>query len=129
MALTAFTSRLGTTQGRILQGQGSAGEYAFVLGDTDTGRLTELSAGDFAQISQHTDLTEVSFVRVKLSLRVPQGLPSGLAWIAAILIDGVRAASTSAASGQQRAITDLCANVSKLTGIHEVAVRLELVNG
>lgn len=128
MALTAFTSRLGATQGRILLGDGSTGEYAFVLGDADEGRFAELSVGDFVQISQTTDLTGVSFVRVKLSLRVPKSTPPELAWSAVILIDGVHAASTSAASGQERAVTDLCANVSKLTGTHEVTVRLELVN-
>ncbi len=128
MALTAFTSRLGTSQGRIPLGGGTAGEYAFVLGDADAGRFVELSAGDFAQISQHTDLTGVSFVRVRLSLRVPKSTPIGLAWNATILIDGMRAATTSAASGQERAVTDLCANVSKLTGAHQVSVRLELVH-
>ena len=42
MALTAFTSRLGIGQGRIQTAKATAGEYAFVLGDAEPGRLFEL---------------------------------------------------------------------------------------
>lgn len=46
MALTAFTSRLGRGQGRLATPKATVGEYAFVLGDAEPGRLFELAPGD-----------------------------------------------------------------------------------
>lgn len=127
MTITAFTSRLGVGQGRLPEPGVASGSYVFVLGDSDREHFADLSPGDYVQVTQTTELTGVSLVRVNLELRVPSGLPERLRWNASVLVDGNRLASTTARSGRSRAITDLCANVSKLSGTHEVAVRLELV--
>jgi len=37
MALTAFTSRLGRGQGRLLTSRATGGDYAFVLGEDEPG--------------------------------------------------------------------------------------------
>jgi hypothetical protein len=129
MELDAFTSRLGPGQGR-LQPQGAvapSGEYVFVLGDDEPGRFFELDAGDRAEVVQDTDLTSVDLVRAWLRLRVPASLPAGLGWEAAIIVGGVKAARATCPAGRERVLTDLAANVSKLTGVHQVGVRLELV--
>jgi hypothetical protein len=42
-------------------------------------------------------------------------------------VDGVKLASTTCGAGRARELTDLAANVSKLAGDHEVAIRLTLV--
>jgi hypothetical protein len=126
MSLTAFTSRLGTNQGRLAEPGTSVGSYVFVLGDEAPGRLAELAPGDYAQVTQATDLTGVSLVRANLELRVPENTPASFAWNASILVDGNPHACASVRSGRSRAIAELCANVSKLSGSHEVAVRLEL---
>jgi hypothetical protein len=128
MALTAFTSRLGISQGRIRQADDVADGYAFILGDAEPGHFAELQPGDYVQVSQNTDLTDVGLVRVRFALRVPKSTPPGFAWNACLLIDHGRAAATSAAPGRERVSSELCANVSKLTGMHEVSVRLELVH-
>ena len=127
MALTAFTSRLGRGQGRLATPKATAGEYAFVLGDDEAGRLFELAPGDHAEVTQQTDLTGVMLVRALLRLRVPASTPSGLAWEASILVDGTKLAAMRAKPGRERLVTDLAANVSKLSGLHTIGVRLELV--
>jgi hypothetical protein len=129
MELDAFTSRLGLGQGRIAPTSlpPGSGEYAFVLGEDDLGRLFDLAPGDHAEVVQDTDLTDVDLVRAHLGLRVPATLPVGFAWEASIVVDGVKLATATAKPGRTRTLTDLAANVSKLSGLHQIGVRLELV--
>lgn len=122
MELTAFTSRLGEGQGRLVPG-------VFVLGDDEPGRFFELALGDHVEVTQSTDLTGVTLVRSAMVLRVPKRLPAGLAWEVSLIVDGAKYASLGARPGRERLVTDLAANVSKLTGVHVVGVRLELVPG
>jgi hypothetical protein len=122
MELTAFTSRLGEGQGRL-------GSGVFVLGDDEPGRLFELALGDHVEVSQAVDLTGVMLVRTAVRLRVPERMPTGFAWEASLAVDGMKYASLRARPGRERTVTDLAANVSKLTGVHFIGVRLELVPG
>ena len=69
----------------------------------------------------------VMLVRALLRLRVPASTPPGLAWEASIIVDGTKLASMRAKPGRERLVTDLAANVSKLSGLHTTGVRLELV--
>jgi hypothetical protein len=64
-----------------------------------------------------------------IGLRVPASLPAGFAWEASIVIDGFKMARARATAkpGRTRTLTDLAANISKLSGVHQVGVRLELV--
>lgn len=127
MALTAFTSRLGRGQGRLATPKATGGDYAFVLGDDEPGRVFELAPGDHVEVRQDTDLTGVMLVRALLRLRVPASTPAGLAWEASILVDGIKLARMRAKPGRERLMTDLAANVSKLSGLHAISARLELV--
>jgi hypothetical protein len=128
MELTAFTSRLGRGQGRIRPAHATpaSGDYLFVLGEDEPGRFFELAPGDYAEVSQQVDLTGVALVRAQIRLRVPSTLPPGLAWEAALVVDGVKYARARGRPGRERLVTDLAANVSKLSGVHSVGVRLEL---
>lgn len=125
MELDAFRSQVGLTQGRL--DPASRGERVFVLGDELGGRVAELSPGDFAEVAQDADVTDVDLVRVWLRLRVPDDVPPGLAWVAAITVDDRVIARGTARPGETRDLTDLLGNVSKLAGTHRIAVRLELV--
>ena len=127
MALTAFTSRLGRGQGRLATPKATGGDYAFVLGDDEPGRFFELAPGDHAEVTQNTDLTGVMLVRALLRLRVPASTPAGFAWEASLVVDGNKLARMRAQPGRERLVTDLAANVSKLSGLHAIGVRLELV--
>ena len=127
MELPAFTSRRGRGQGRLLTPKATGGDYAFVLGEDEPGRFFELGPGDDAEVTQSTDLTGVKLVRALLRLRVPASTPVGLAWEASLVIDGTKLASMRAKPGRERLVTDLAANVSKLSGAHTVGVRHELV--
>ncbi len=127
MALSAFTSRLGRGQGRLLTRKSSSGDYAFVLGDDEAGRFFELAPGDHVDVTQTVDLTNVTLVRALLRLRAPASTPPGLAWEASLIVDGAKLARMRASRGRERLAMDLAANVSKLTGAHVIGVRLELV--
>jgi len=129
MELDAFTARLGLGQGRIAPSNAgpASGDYVFVLGEDEPGRVFELAPGDRAEVVQDTELTGVDLVRAHLELRVPSSLPAGLAWEASIVVDGTKRARATCPAGRERRITDLGANVSKLSGVHQVGVRLELV--
>jgi hypothetical protein len=129
MDLTAFTSRLGEGQGRLQPTSASpaGGEWVFVLGDEDPGRLYELAPGDHAELSQDVDVSDADLFRVDLRLRVPDDLPETLVWEAQLRVDGATEASARCKPGRERHLTDLAANLSKLAGVHTLGVRLELV--
>lgn len=129
MELDAFRSRFGVGQGRIVPtgGAPASGDYVFVLGEDESGRVFDLAPGDHAEVVQDTDLTGVDLVRAHLRLRVPASLPAGLAWEVSVVVDGAKRARGTCAAGRERVLTDLAANVSKLAGVHQVGVRLELV--
>ena len=124
MEFDAFTCRLGVEQGRLVQSDGSV---SFVLGARSAGRVFELASGDYAEIAQSADLSGTSLIRANMRISVPNSLPVGLAWEVSLLVDGTKRAKTRCVAGRSRAITDLAMNVSKLSGVHEVALRLELV--
>lgn len=126
--LNAFTSRLGVGQGRIepVYAPRLSQNFVFALGDDQPGRLFDLDVGDYAEVTQATDVTDVDLVRALLRLRVPASLPAGYVWQASIVVDGAKQARATCRSGRKRIFTDLAANVSKLSGVHEVGVRLEL---
>ena len=124
MELDAFTSRLGDGQGLVVAPDG---EVRFVLGDVEQGRFFDLTVGDRIEVTQSTDLSGVALVRAIVDLRVPPSVPPGVAWEASVVVDGMKYAQTTCAPGRTRTITDLAANVSKLSGKHDVGVRLELV--
>jgi len=130
MELDAFTSRLGFGQGRVQPATPASadGAWAFVLGDDQAGRCFDLTPGDHAEVVQDADLTGLAFVRAHLTLRVPARMPPGLAWQVSLIVDGVKHAIVTGRAGRTRTVSDLAANVSKLSGVHRVGVRLELVN-
>ena len=129
MDLTAFESRLGLGQGRIRPAgvEPVTGEHVFVLGEDQPGRFFDLAAGDHAEVVQEVDLSGVDLVLAHLHMRVPASLPANLAWEASILVDGMKLASATCLPGRRRTISDLAANVSRISGLHVVGVRLELV--
>lgn len=129
MEFDAFTARLGAGQGRIApkNNQPFSGDYVFVLGEDESGRCFELAAGDYAEVYQDMDVTDQDIIRVHLHLRVPRSMPAGLQWEAGLVVDGMMVAKATCPTGKERTITDLVANVSKLSGAHSIGVRLILV--
>ena len=124
MELDAFTSRVGLGQGRL---PAPSGTFEFVLGDAELGRWATLVLGDRVGLTQQANLTDVDLVRVQATLRVPASLPAAVAWEASIVVDGVKAARAMCPRGRARRLTDLVANVSRLSGVHALEARLELV--
>jgi phage tail-like protein len=131
MTLTAWTRELGSTQGRLMP-QGFVppeGTFALVLGRDLPGLTQRIVAGDFVEVSQAGDFGGASFVRFHARTRPPTALPAGVSWKASVRVDGVEQVSTLLTPGNTRDRTDLAANVSKLTGDHALAFRLELLGG
>jgi hypothetical protein len=120
----AFSARLGLSQGRIEE---ETEDHVFVLGDIEPGYFHDLEPGDRAEVVQETDLTDIHLVRTGLKMSVPENLPSSLTWEVSIIVDGTKRARATCPSGRAREITDLAANVSKMSGVHSVGVRLQLV--
>lgn len=129
MALTAWTRELGTTQGRIapLAFVPPEGEFAFVLGRDLPGLTQKLNVGDYVEARQTADFGDATLVRFRTRMRPSESVPPGFAWRASIRIDGVERASAMLVPGRVRDRVDLAANVSKLTGNHELAFRLAVV--
>jgi hypothetical protein len=128
VALVAWNRELGTTQGRIAP-QGyvpPSGTYAFVLG-SDLPGLQRLAVGDHVEVKQTASFGDINLVRLRARMRPPSAVPAGVAWKASLRIDGGERASTLLAPGRPRDRIDLAANVSKLSGDHELGFRLELV--
>ena len=128
---SAFDIALGHTQGR-LQPEGFTpvtGEHVFVLGSDESGHMCLLNPGDHTEVAQDVDCTGIDFVRVRLRLRTPASLPTGHFWEASLLVDGVKQASMVLDANRTRDRADMAANVSKLSGAHQVAFRLELQGG
>jgi hypothetical protein len=128
VALTAWNREMGTTQGRIAPlGFAPQGTFAFVLGRDLPGLRQTLEVGDFAEVKQTADFGETKLVRLRARMRPPADVPVGVAWKASLRIDGAERASTILVPGRPRDRVDLAANVSKFSGDHELALRLELV--
>jgi hypothetical protein len=118
--MDAFTARLGSSEGRVTQADGT---LVFVLGDLQTGRFHDLLPGDYVEIAQTADLSSVALVRVRGTLRAP----AIGAWRVSLRVGGVEVAGLSGWPGMTRMITDLAANVGALSAPTEIAVRLTLV--
>ena len=129
MALTAWNRELGLTQGRVapVGFPPPQGEFVFVLGRDVPGLRQRLDVGDFVEVRQTADFGDAKLVRFRSRMRPPESIPAGLAWKASLSIDGAERATALLAPGRTRDRVDLAANVSKLTGDHELAFRLELV--
>ena len=91
-------------------------------------RVAELTPGDFVQAEQDADLTNERVIRARGSLRVPDGLPSAMAWEVSLCLDGVKRATLRARGGETKSVDELAINVVMERGVHTVAVRLELVD-
>lgn len=122
MGLNCFNSKLGTSQGRIPSGE----DFVFVLGDEQPGEFHDIKIGDYAEVVQETDLTGVNLLRVSGNMQIPESTPSDFKWVVSIVIDDLPYVRLTSLSGHSRNITDMAANVSKLSGIHRVGVRLTL---
>jgi phage tail-like protein len=128
VALTAWNRELGTTQGRVKPSGFTPpeGTFALVLGQDAPGLKQRLAVGDFVELRQTADFGDSKLVRLRARMRPPVSLPAGLAWRASLRVDGVERASAVLVPGRTRDRVDLAANISKLTGNHELAFRLAL---
>jgi len=125
MELDAFRSRLGVSQGRIQKDNEDG--FVFVLGDIEPGYRHEMSLGDHAAVVQDVDVTDVDLVRTEVILRIPDDMPANYYWKVAVIVDGIEHGWTLCFAGRTRTITDLAANVSKMSGMHQVGVQMTLI--
>ncbi len=129
MALVAWNRELGTAQGRLAPQSyvPSSGTFAFVLGHDLPGLAQKLAVGDHVEVRQTASFGDTKLVRVRARMRGASSVPAGLAWRASLRIDGAERAGAVLEPGRTRDRIDLAANVSRLTGDHELAFRLDLV--
>jgi len=122
MALDAFSARLGIDDGRVQRGDGAV----FVLGSLTPGRVHDLDVGDYAEVTQDADLTNVDLIRIDATVTTP-ATALGLAWELAIWIDGIAVTRRRLRSAIGLRVRDLAANVAGASGVRTIALRLELV--
>jgi len=129
MAFTPFDAALGTRQGRLapVGFEPTSGDFAFVLGSDRAGDIHDFEIGDHAEVQQDVDVTSDNFIRASIRLRNPGAVPAGVNWEASITVGGVKKTSMLLAPGRTRDRVDMAANVSKLSGVQTVGLRLELV--
>lgn len=129
MSLTAWNSALGTHQGRIAPTEATPpeGAFVFVLGSDSPGHFFKLKPGDFSEVAQVADFGDTTLLRARVTVRPPAFVPSGLRWVLSVRIDGAEYAQVGIAVGRERFLSDVAANVSKLSGNHQLAFRLALV--
>ncbi len=120
--LSAFEVSLGTHQGRIDTPDGPV----FVLGDSGSGQKYQLEVGDFVELEQQADLTDVDLVGVEGEILVLNSLPSDLTWEIALRIDGQTLASLRCGPGRTRSLRDLAAPCFRMQGPRLVTLRLSL---
>lgn len=131
MSLTVWNRAMGTLQGRLVP-RGFVppeGSFAFVLGCDLPGFTGRVEVGDFVEVRQQASFGEAKLLRLRAQLRPPTTVPAGILWRFAIRIDGVERVAAMLMPGRTRDRLDLAVNVSKLTGEHELALRLALAAG
>ena len=129
MAFTPFNAVLGIRQGRM-DPNGfvpTTGDYAYVLGSDLSGEMYDFNIGDYSEVNQDIDLTEVNFIRAQVKLRNALEIPQGVNWEASITVGGEKKTTMKIKPGRSRDRSDMAANVSKLTGVYIVGLRLELI--
>jgi len=129
MAFTPFDAALGTRQGRLAPGgfEPTSGDFAFVLGSDQVGDIHDFEVGDHAEVQQDVDVTSENFIRASVRLRNAVSVPAGVNWEASITVSGVKKTTMLLSPGRTRDRADMAANVSKLSGVQTVGLRLELV--
>jgi hypothetical protein len=119
---TLFASALGEHQGRIERVDGRA---IFVLGASTPSLRGRLAVGDWVEVAQELDCTGIHLVRLAGTVRVPDESPPGATWVLSIRLPFERLTEWTLRPGTRR-LDDLAANVSRLVGVHRIAVRLAL---
>lgn len=108
----------GTLSGRVAL---SASEWAFVLGLFKSNERGPLTAGDYIQLSQDLDVTEIDLIDCPTEIIGRENT-----WSASIFIDDVLFANREIKENKEMDWNDFRVPVSHLTGTVNIAVRLTL---
>ncbi len=119
---TLFESALGDYQGRLERDDGTA---VFVLGAAVSNLRGRVEVGDWVEVAQDIDCTGLHLVRLAGVVRVPHDAPLGANWVLSIRTPSERLTEWPLRPGTRR-LDDVVANVSRLVGVHRIAVRLSL---
>lgn len=131
LGLTGFNLGLGVDQGRIEPDNYTPpeGDFVFVLGSDIAGQFLDFEVGDYVEAKQTADFDTTTIARVTVRTRAPETMPAGLGWKFSLRIDGSERASEILEPDDDFVRDrEFAANVSQLSGDHELSVRLELVN-
>lgn len=119
---TLFESALREHQGRLVQNDGRA---VLVLGAAVSTLRGRVAIGDWVEVAQDLDCTGIDLVRLAGVVRVSHDAPLGANWVLSIRTPFERLTEWPLRPGTRR-LDDVAANVSRLVGVHRIAVRLSL---
>ncbi len=129
MALTAWTARFGSSQGRAIPVNFPPpdGEWVFIMGEDRAGVYRFLNVGDYAEVSATGSFGGAEVLRFSGQLRGPTSPPAGVAFKASILVDGIERTSRLLEAGRTRGLIDMGACIARDTANHDLTFRMELV--
>jgi hypothetical protein len=125
--MDVFSFELGQTQGRIEPTliDAPAGDWVCVLGSELPGRWARLAVGDYVRLAQTGSLTGFDTLRFSLTL-LPRTPPAGAYWWFSFEVGGSEIRGLRLPEDWMRSLIDVGANVTALSGDHEIAFQLEL---
>jgi hypothetical protein len=126
---TPFDFSLGLAQGRIASDDAPAGAYVFELGHEGGRALTDVSVGDYSEVSQTVNVQSNDLLaRVTVRVVEPVETNASIAWEVVGLLDSsafFRRRLTD--KGRTLELTDLAVSLAAGGGASTLAFRLEAV--
>jgi hypothetical protein len=118
----------GVLSGRVVN---IDGEASFVLGLLQSLELEQMTTGDYVEISQDVDLTDLDMIELDCSVigRSHPGLvlPAVYRWDAKIIVDGDVIAQRTIDFSDDKTWNDFRGPVRRNTGTVAIKIRLELI--
>lgn len=97
----------------------SSSEWAYIIGQLESNERGLFTGGDYIQVSQNLDITDLSYLDFPLEIIGREN-----SWSASILIDGTQFINKEIKENKIMTWSDFRVPVAHLTGTVNVAVRL-----
>jgi hypothetical protein len=90
--------------------------------------VERIQAGDYEEARQTADFDGATLLRIISRIRGPSAVPSGVYWLAELLVDSTQLAQRKLEAGRQRDLFDMGANLGEYPGgaDHILKFRLSL---
>ncbi len=123
---TAFDRYPAHRSARVKPSAGAlGGDYSFVLGSDQAGEVFTFATGDYTEVSQDVDATDLALVTFTARLR-GMAAAGTQRWFFTWRVDGVVQGTREVLPARTVLLVNLAFDVSQITGMHTLALRLEV---